>query len=486
MNLIVSSVATAVACTAIALVMLDRGSRADARGPAAEAPLGSEPAAVAAPPASPGSVADVTARCLPAVVNISTRRAHQPGAPGGHPFFDLLRPFRGGGGPDAAQSLGSGVIVDPEGLVLTNQHVIADATEIRVTLSDGREYEGRAVGSDPESDLAMLRLESEDDEPLQLESLPYGDSASLRQGDPVLAIGNPFGVGQTVTRGIVSATGRASMGITDYEDFIQTDAAINPGNSGGALVNLRGELIGINTAILSRTGGSHGIGFAIPSNMAGPIAAALEERGEVTRGWLGVALQDLSPRLARSMGIRGRTQGAVVMDVEARGPAADADLQRGDLITELDSETIRSSRQLRNLIATRGAGAVIQLNRLRADQALEVQVTLRERPAPAAHAPSSAGGAGDMVAGLTVTPLTDALRRRYGAHPGTTGVVVVDAEESGPGPAAGVRVGDVVMQAAGQPVDSPATFRRLYEGSFFVVMVQVERAGANRVFFVGR
>ncbi|HHH27888.1 MAG TPA: trypsin-like serine protease, partial [Polyangiaceae bacterium] len=221
---------------------------------AAAAPHGSPPRAApraqaSAPGRPPGIAADVTARCLPAVVNISTRRVSRSGAAPrtGNPFFDLLRPFLGGGGPRESRSLGSGVIVDVAGVVLTNHHVVSDATEIRVTLSDGREYAAVSVGSDPESDVAVLRLRPDDDRALDLQALPYGNSTELRQGDSVLAIGNPFGVGQTVTMGIVSATGRAAMGIADYEDFIQTDAAINPGNSGGALINLRGELVGINT-----------------------------------------------------------------------------------------------------------------------------------------------------------------------------------------------------------------------------------------------
>ncbi|MGE0785476.1 MAG: trypsin-like peptidase domain-containing protein [Sandaracinaceae bacterium] len=357
----------------VSLVALGLTVARDREAPPPEAPSRAEPAAeLALDPA------DVVARCLPSVVNISTRRV-EPDPLAGNPFFDLLRPYLGGGGPEESQSLGSGVIVDPSGVILTNHHVVADATEIRVVLWDGRELEGRAVGSDPESDLAVLRVSPPDRTSLQLPALAYGDATAMRQGDRVLAIGNPFGVGLTVTMGIVSATGRAAMGITDYEDFIQTDAAINPGNSGGALVNLRGELIGINTAILSRTGGSHGIGFAIPSNMAEPVAAALLRDGRVTRGWLGVALQDLDPQLARRLGISGVT-GAVVMDVDPSGPASGVDLRRGDVIVGLDAEPIRSGRQLRNLIATRGAGSEVRLSRERGGASAELTVRLAARP----------------------------------------------------------------------------------------------------------
>ncbi|MCZ7678999.1 MAG: trypsin-like peptidase domain-containing protein [Sandaracinaceae bacterium] len=277
LNLAVSSLALAASVAAIALHFADGGAEPE---PEAAAPA-PEPPAEPSPPLEladgPARTADVAARALPSVVNISSTRMVRDAA-AGNPFFDVFRQFFGLGEPQPheAQSLGSGVIVSEDGVVLTNHHVVADATEIRVILSDGRELPARIAGSDPESDVAVLRLEGEG---LTLTPLPYGDSSRLRQGELVLAIGNPFGVGQTVTMGIVSATGRASMGITDYEDFIQTDAAINPGNSGGALVNLRGELVGINTAILSRTGGNHGIGFAIPSNMARPIAEALLREG---------------------------------------------------------------------------------------------------------------------------------------------------------------------------------------------------------------
>ncbi|MCA9610816.1 MAG: PDZ domain-containing protein, partial [Myxococcales bacterium] len=266
----------------------------------------------------------------------------------------------------------------------------------------------------------------------------------------------------------------------------QTDAAINPGNSGGALVNGRGELVGINTAILSRTGGSHGIGFAIPSNMARPIAEALLRDGHVTRGWLGVALQDLNPQLARSIGLDPTARGVALMDVEPAGPAASTDLRRGDVITRLDSESIQSSRQLRNLLATRGAGTAVRLTRARGGESAVVTVTLAERPAVHAEAPPPGDTQGSSdVAGLTLAPLTDALRSRYSVPAGVNGIVVV-ATGQGAGPRAGIEVGDVIIDVGGQPVDSAARFQQLYEGSFFVAMVRVQRGDASRVFFVGR
>lgn len=494
-NLVLSVMALVASTGAIALHFMDP-REPDAAG----APTPAEPTPAEAPPEpspaldlgdGPARTADVTARALPSVVNISTTRmVEDPTA--GNPFFDVFRQFFGLGEaqPHEAQSLGSGVIVSEEGVVLTNHHVVADSSEIRVVLSDGREYPARIVGSDPESDVAVLRLQGED---IELPALSYGDSSRLRQGEIVLAIGNPFGVGQTVTMGIVSATGRASMGITDYEDFIQTDAAINPGNSGGALVNLRGELVGINTAILSRTGGNHGIGFAIPSNMARPIAEALLRDGRVTRGWLGASLADLGPELARSMGVT-TTNGVVVMDVLPDGPAARVDLRRGDLITRLDSEPIRSSRQFRNLVATRGAGTTVRITRVRSGQSAEVSLTLIERPRAQLGTPGTPPEGPDLttagatdVGGLLVQPLTDALRSQLGVPSDVRqGAVIVGTREGSAGASAGVTPGDIVVEINGQPVTSPAQLAEQYESSVFVAMLGVRRGVDTRLVILRR
>lgn len=484
-NLLVSVLALAVSCAAIALVVMDRSAE-----PAVEPARPVDPPTPGEPPpslAEGASVADVVARCLPTVVNISTTRVSTDQG-SGNPFFDLLRPFLGGGAPRQAQSLGSGVVIDAEGVVLTNHHVVADATEIRVVLSDGRELAAQTVGSDPESDVAVMRLVIPQGQEVALSAIPYGDSSRMRQGDRVIAIGNPFGVGQTVTMGIVSATGRASMGITDYEDFIQTDAAINPGNSGGALIDMRGELVGINTAILSRTGGSHGIGFAIPSSMVRPIAEALQRDGHVTRGYLGVTLRDLNPELARQMGLT-ETSGVVVYDIDRNGPAASVDLRRGDRITRLDTETIQSSRQLRNLVATRGAGTAVRLVRSRAGQAGEVNVTLAQRT------PTSGTVAGEPldlstavdVGGLLTAPLDDALRSRFGIAAGLRqGAVVVGTREGSPGASSGIAAGEVVTEINGQPVTSPEDLRSKYERSLFVAMLGVQRGAERRIVVIGR
>src|SRR5690606_31146613 len=277
-----------------------------------------------------GAIADVAERALPSVVNISLTKVGRAGAPIPFPVFF--------GPPQERieQGMGSGVIVSADGTILTNNHVVADAKEIKVTTYDRREFDAKVIGTDPKSDLAVIQIQGA---PAGLTPIQFGDSSKLRLGEVVLAIGNPFGVGQTVTMGIVSATGRSRMGIVDYEDFIQTDAAINPGNSGGALVNMRGELVGINTAILSRSGGYQGIGFAIPADMARPIMKSLLDNGKVERGWLGVSIQDLTPELARGLGI-GTSRGVLVSGVIDGSPADKAGLERGDVVISLDGKAI--------------------------------------------------------------------------------------------------------------------------------------------------
>jgi S1-C subfamily serine protease len=334
--------------------------------PAPAAPL---PQPVLAPEAS---LPDVVAHVLPSVVNISSIHVDVSRSPYGRPEGR------------AGQSLGSGVVVSEDGLVVTNNHVVEDGRDIRVHFADGHEYPATIVGTDGLTDLALLRLTPRTGETLHLTPIAYGDSSGLRLGDTVLAIGNPFGVGQTVTMGIVSAVGRADMGIAEYEDFIQTDASINPGNSGGALVSMRGELVGINTAILSGGGGGHGggsvgIGFAIPANMVRPIVDALLAHGTVTRGRLGVTIQDLDPDLARGLHATA-TQGVIVTDVEPGSPGDDAGLVRGDIIEQLDTERLTTSAQLRNLIATRGAGAHVTLSFERNGEARTVTATLEAQP----------------------------------------------------------------------------------------------------------
>jgi serine protease DegS len=312
----------------------------------------------------------------PAVVNIHTTKTVRRQGPGFDDpafrrFFEEFLPRE-----RQQTNLGSGVIVNEHGYVLTNNHVIDGADEILVALLDGRVERASVVGRDLESDLAVLHV------PMKgLPSIVLGDSERLRVGDVVLAIGNPFGVGQTVTQGIVSATGRHQLGISTFENFIQTDAAINPGNSGGALINPRGELIGINTAIFSRTGGSQGIGFAIPTSIAKIVMTQIIEHGEAIRGWLGLEIQTLTPELAESFGIPGGS-GLVIAGILPNGPAARAGLQPGDIITRINEQPVADARSALNLIAQSVPGTTIRLTGLRNGKVLEMEATVSKRPQP--------------------------------------------------------------------------------------------------------
>jgi serine protease DegQ len=366
-----------VPCAVAALLLLAGCPSA----PPSEVELRAPVATVAAPAA--GSMLDsqrgvltlapLLAQITPGVVNIAVRsRVERPANPlVDDPFFRRFFDL-----PDLPRqqdvlSAGSGVIVDARrGYVLTNSHVLASAAEVQVTLKDRRTYPARLVGSDPETDIALLQLDAPD-----LTAVPLGDSGRLQVGDVVIAIGNPFGLGQTVTSGIVSALGRSGLGLEGYEDFIQTDASINPGNSGGALVNSRGELVGINTAILGPTGGNIGIGFAVPVNMAKAVMTQLAEHGEVRRGRLGITIQDLTPALADSMGLDLRG-GAVISEIEAGSAAARAGLAPGDVIVAVNGQPVLDADDLRNLIGLMPVGAylAIVLYRDGRERSLDAQV----------------------------------------------------------------------------------------------------------------
>ena len=325
---------------------------------------------------SPHTYADAVDIAAPAVVNIFTKKVVNEEA---HPFLDdpVFRRFFGGDSGAPRQrvetSLGSGVIVSASGYVLTNNHVIAGAEEIQIALRDGRNAVAQLVGSDPDTDLSVLRIELP-----ELPTITLGRSDNLRVGDVVLAIGNPYGVGQTVTSGIVSATGRTQLGINTFENFIQTDAAINPGNSGGALVNPLGELIGINTAIFSRTGGSQGIGFAIPVSLAKGVLTQIVENGQVIRGWLGVEIQDLTGALAESFGVK-HEQGVVVAGVFDGSPAERAGLQRGDVITEIAGKPVGNVNSALELIAGARPESVLEIGGLRKGAPFSVDAQIVRR-----------------------------------------------------------------------------------------------------------
>jgi serine protease DegS len=330
-----------------------------------------------APVSGPASYAGAVNMAAPAVVNIFTTKVYRQSVSPifNDPFFRHLfgDALRGQTRELMENSLGSGVIVDSKGYIVTNNHVIADADQINVVLNDGKRLEARVVGTDPDSDIAVLKVDSN-----KLPAITVGDSSNLRVGDVVLAIGNPFGVGQTVTMGIVSATGRNQLGITNFENFIQTDAAINPGNSGGALIDAHGRLVGLNTAIFSKTGGSQGLGFAIPVDMVRGIMKQLVETGKVSRGWLGLGGQDVTAALAESFGLKD-VQGVLVSNV-FRGAAADrAGLRPGDVITMIDDHKVASAFDIVNAIGTKRPGSEVIIRGWRGEQRLEVRATLDDR-----------------------------------------------------------------------------------------------------------
>lgn len=331
----------------------------------------------------PVSYADAVDAATPSVVNIYTSKIvrSQP-----HPFLNdpLLRRFFGDNpalGPQEKleNSLGSGVIVSAQGFILTNNHVIANADEVAVGLRDGRNFPARIVGTDPDTDIAVLQIKADD-----LNAITIGQSEKLRVGDVVLAIGNPFGVGQTVTHGIVSATGRSQLGISTFENFIQTDAAINPGNSGGALVDGYGHLVGINTAIFSRSGGSQGIGFAIPASLAKVVMQQIVDHGRPIRGWLGVEVQDISPELAESLEL-AEQNGVVIAGVLRDGPAARAGLKPGDVVTHVNEQAVSSASNLINIITNIEPSKEVAIQYLREGKERSASAVVGERPAPEAQ-----------------------------------------------------------------------------------------------------
>ncbi|PWT98597.1 MAG: protease Do [Terriglobia bacterium] len=414
------------------------------------------------------SYADVVDRVAPAVVTIhSSKRVR---APQQFPFFDdpFFRRFFGGGFPERGgtqmqQALGSGVIVRPDGHILTNHHVVDGAEEIKVDLSNRRTYSAKLVGSDSPSDLAVLKISA-----TNLPVLQLGDSDQVRVGDVCLAVGNPLGIGQTVTAGIISAKGRAT-GLSDgsFQDFLQTDAPINQGNSGGALVNTRGELIGINSQILSPNGGNIGIGFAIPSNMAKSVMTQLVGKGSVQRGMLGIGIQPVTSDLAAGMGLK-EVRGIIVNSVTPGGPSDKAGLKAGDVILKLNGKDVNDSNVLRNMVAGTAPGMDVTLTVLRNGSQQDVRVHLGELTAETARAREQQGAEGASNAarlGISVAPLTPDLAQQLGLRPGTRGVVVDQVDPSGPAAQAGVQTGDVIQQVNRQDVRSPDDLRKALQGS---------------------
>ncbi len=400
---------------------------------------------------------DAAARAKAAVVNISsTFRPVTRGRPFGDPYS---RRFFGEefeqGFPPPEQGQGSGVIVSPDGYIVTNSHVVQDAAEVQVLLADKRTFRAKVVGTDVRTDIAVIKIDATD-----LPTLPWGDSSRLRVGEVVLAVGNPFGLSETVTMGIISAVGRANVGIVDYEDFVQTDAAINPGNSGGALVNLKGELIGINTAIFSQTGGFMGIGFAIPSNMARSVMTSLLEHGRVIRGWMGLGVQELTPELVRAFGLSETAKGALVSDILEDGPAAKAKLQRGDVITAYNGVPVKDATHLRMLVAETKPGTTVTLSVLRGNRTQAIPVTVAEMPAePVARQGPEKEQVEHALEGVAVDEVPPTMRGRSGRK--EVGVLVVDVEPGSPADRAGLRPGDIIREIDRKPIKSLRDFERL-------------------------
>ena len=412
------------------------------------------------------SYADVVDSVAPAVVTI--RSSKRVRAAQQFPFFDdpFFRQFfgggvprqRGGGGTEVQRALGSGVIVRDDGYVLTNHHVIDGAEDIRVDLNSRKTYTAKVVGSDPPSDLAVLKISASG-----LSVLRLGDSDQVRVGDVCLAVGNPLGVGESVTAGIISAKGRSTdnVGGGSFQDFLQTDAPINQGNSGGALVNTRGELIGINSQILSSNGGNIGIGFAIPSNMAKNVMGQLIGKGTVKRGMLGVGIQPVTSDLAASMGLK-EARGVVVNSVTPAGPAEKAGVKTGDVILQFNGKSVNDANELRNEVAANSPGSQVTLTILRNGSQEQVRASLGTLTPESAQAAEDQGnGGGDASAerlGIAVEPITPEIQQQLGLRRGTQGLVVTQVDPSGPA-ARDIQEGDVIQEVNRQPVRSVADFR---------------------------
>jgi Do/DeqQ family serine protease len=418
------------------------------------------------------SFAPVVKRVAPAVVNVYAAKVVESR----NPFLDdpIFRRFFGGGGSgqQIQRSLGSGVLVDPSGLIVTNNHVIAGADQVKVSLADKREFEAHVVLKDEHSDLAVLRIGNRGD---RFTAIDLGDSDALQVGDVVLAIGNPFGVGQTVTHGIVSAVARTQVGITDYQFFIQTDAAINPGNSGGALVDLNGRLVGINTAIFSRSGGSQGIGFAIPVNMVrGVIASAEGGSSVVRRPWLGAKLQAVTADIADSMGLR-RPAGALVASVQAKSPAERAGLKSGDLIVSIDGQTVDDPNAFDYRFATKQLGGQAHLVVMRGGHEVQLAVTLES--APSSPRDEMLVDARSPLLGARVANLSPALDEELRLDSSLEGVAVVSIEEGSVAQSLGFQKGDVVLSLNNERIGTTADLKRIVAKPSRVWRVTILRGG---------
>jgi serine protease Do len=427
--------------------------------------------AVAMPAAPANGFTEVAKLVTPAVVNITTVMTERISDNRSLPedlrdrmeefFGKPFGPPRGRGqqnpgeprGPKGGGQ-GSGVIVSPDGYILTNNHVIDHAREVTVTLPDKREFKGKMVGADPKTDLAVVKIEANN-----LPAVAWGDAAKLQVGEYVLAVGNPFGLNSTVTLGIVSALGRGQMGITQYEDFIQTDAAINPGNSGGALVNTKGELVGINTAIFSQTGGYQGVGFAVSTTMSKPIYEALVKTGKVVRGYLGIGIQDLNQDLAKSFGMKD-SKGALVSDVKEGSPADEGGLKQGDVITAYQETPVEDAVALQRQVTRTVVGTRIPVRVIRDGHIKELTITIGEQPDTTKIAKAEPGDMESAFAGIAVQDLDQETAKELGLKGKVRGVVVTKVEPDSGAEKAGLVPGDVIREINRKPVTSVKDFEK--------------------------
>jgi serine protease Do len=433
--------------------------------------------------AAPESFADLADQVTGAVVNISasttveTRNRTLPQLPPGTPFEDLFEEFfnrrgQGNNGDNSpspprtrrSNSLGSGFVIDASGIVVTNNHVIGDANDISVIFSDGTRLKAEIVGKDSKVDLAVLKVKS--DKPLK--AVSFGDSEAIRPGDWVLAIGNPFGLGGSVTAGIVSARGR-NIDSGPYDNYIQTDASINKGNSGGPLFNMNGEVIGINTAILSPTGGSVGIGFAVPAASAKPVIEQLRQFGETRRGWLGVRIQSVDDATAEALNL-GTPRGALIAGIDDKGPAKPAGLEVGDVIVRFDGREVKDSRDLPRIVASSPVGKAVDVVIVRKSQEITKQVTLgrledgeRQQQAGLQQPPTDAPTVTRQALGLSLSAISDDLRRRYSIKDNVKGVVVTRVDPSSAAADKRIQAGDLIIEVGQEAVSSPADVTRRVE-----------------------
>jgi serine protease Do len=406
--------------------------------------------------------APVVEKVAPSVVTVFTTQTISRGQTGFSLSDDVLRQFFGGSAPQrqgkqTLQGLGSGVIVSTDGYILTANHVVSGADEIMIGFgNDLRRFKAKKIGTDPGTDVALLKIDDNN-----LPAITFADSDKARAGDIVLAIGNPFGLRQTVTMGIISAVGRGGMGIVDYENFIQTDAAINMGNSGGALVDTEGRLLGINSAIFTRSGGNQGIGFAIPANLAREVMQSLRDKGRVVRGYIGTSVQVLTPEIADAMKLKGQPTGALVGEVEANAPAAKAGIKTGDVITAVNGKKVNDPRELRLMIGSMAPGTTAHLEVNREGQTKTFDVQLGEMPATAAGENTETSGEEPaqpekttVFGGVAVTNVTDDIRTALNLPKEVQGAVIADIDADSPAGKAGLREGDVIQEVNKQPVKS--------------------------------